>query len=130
MSEEQIELVQRAFELWNQGDREVREDWIDPDLELHSKLLGGVLRGADGLRNWFLEIDQQFGEWQLKVDEIRQVEPDRLLVLGAIHLRGRGSEVEFDQPMAWLLDFRDGRVARMQMFTERLEALQAAGLSQ
>jgi len=126
MSQDNIERVRRNFDRWNSGDREILPDEVDPDLELHSMLLGRAVTGRDGLRRWFQEIDEQFVEWRLEIAEIREANADRLLVLGHIHLRGRESEVEFDQPMAWLLDFRDGRVLRMEMFTGRSEALEAA----
>jgi ketosteroid isomerase-like protein len=82
------------------------------------------------LQTWFAEIDQQFEEWRLEIAEVREADRDRLLVLGEIHLRGRESRIEFDQPMAWLMDFRDGRLLRMQMFVHRSEALEAAGLGE
>jgi ketosteroid isomerase-like protein len=128
MSAENVELVRRAFDDWNRGVREIRADEVDPEIEVHSRMLGRVLRGVDGLRTWFTEIDEQFGRWQLDVDEIREANPDRLLVLGSIHLRGRESGVEFEQPMAWLIDFREGRLLRIQMYVDRSEALAAAGL--
>ena len=128
MSRENVETVRRNFDRWNSGHRDIREDEVDPELELRSRILGGVVRGVAGLQAWFREIDQQFEEWRLQIAEVRDVDPDRVLVLGDIHLRGRGSEVEFDQPMAWLIDFRDGRVLRLEMFAHRDEALQAAGL--
>jgi ketosteroid isomerase-like protein len=128
MYEENVETVRRAFERWNRGDREIRADEVNPELELHSILLGGVVRGRDGLQSWFLEIDQQFDEWRAQIDEVREADRDRLLVLGKIHLRGRESKVEFDQPMAWLMNFRDGRLLRMEMFADRQEALEAVGL--
>ncbi|HEY7266850.1 MAG TPA: nuclear transport factor 2 family protein [Solirubrobacterales bacterium] len=127
---ENIELVRRAFDRWNSGDREIRPDEVDDEVELHSVLLGGVVRGPEGFRRWFLEIDQQFVEWRSEVAELREVNPDRLLALGRVHLRGRESEVEFDQPMAWLVDFRDGKVIRLEMFPEHSKALKAAGLSE
>jgi ketosteroid isomerase-like protein len=130
MSEENIEFVRTSFERWNRGDREIPADEVDQSFELHSKMLGRVLRGREGLQTWFLEIDQQFEEWRLEIAEFREADHGRLLVLGQIHLRGTGSKVEFDQPMAWLLDFRSGKVIRMEMFTHRLEALEAAGLSE
>jgi ketosteroid isomerase-like protein len=130
MSQENVEAVRRNFDRWNSGDREIRLDEVDPELELHSRILGRVVRGPDGLRTWFQEIDQQFEEWRLQIAEVREVDRDRLLVLGEIHLRGRGSKVEFDQPMAWLMDFRDGRVLRLEMFVVQSEALEAAGLSE
>jgi hypothetical protein len=101
MSQENVEIVRRAFDRWNRGDREIRADEIDPELEFHSMMLGvGVVRGVNGLQAWFLEIDQQFEEWRLRIAEVREADRDRLLVLGEIHLRGRESKVEFDQPMA------------------------------
>ena len=130
MSRENVERVRRAFDRWNSGDRGIRPDEVDPDLELHSRMLGGVVRGRDGLQSWFEEIDQQFEEWRLHIAEIREAHPDRLLVLGEIHLRGRESKMEFDQPMAWLMDFRDGKLVRMKMFVDRAEALEAAGLEE
>lgn len=130
MSEANVEIVRRAFELWNSGDREVRLDEVDPELELHSRLMGRVVRGVDGLQAWFSEIDQQFDEWRLQVVEIRDIGNDRVLALGQIHLRGRESRVEFDQPMAWLIGFRDGRVLRLEMFPDHTDALEAAGISE
>jgi ketosteroid isomerase-like protein len=128
MSQENVEIVRQFVDRWNRGDREIRADEVDPELELHSRMLGGVVWGVDGLRSWFLEIDQQFEEWRLDIAEVRELDRDRLLALGGIHLRGRESKVEFDQPMAWLMDFRDGRLLRLEMFAQRGEALEAAGL--
>lgn len=130
MPRDTVATVRQAFERWNRGDREIRDDEVDPELELHSRMLGQVVRGYQGLRAWFEEIDEQFEQWRLEIAEIREPTPDQLLVLGAVHLRGRESAVEFDQPMAWLLDFRDGRLQRMEMFVDRSEALEAAGLSE
>ena len=127
MSHENVDMVRRNFDRWNRGDREIRADEVDPGLELHSRMLG-VVSGVAGLEAWFLEIDQQFDEWRLQIAKEREVGRDRLLVLGEIHLRGRESRVEFDQPMAWLFDFRDGRVVRLEMFAHHDEALEAVGL--
>jgi hypothetical protein len=73
MPHENVETVNRAFERWNRGDREVLADDVDRELELHSRMLGGVVRGPDGLRSWFLEIDQQFKEWRAQIAEVREV---------------------------------------------------------
>lgn len=74
------------------------------------------------------EIDERFEDWRLQIDDYREAGQDRLLVLGQIHIRGRGSKVAFDQPMAWLMNFREGRILRMQMFANRGDGFEAAGL--
>jgi ketosteroid isomerase-like protein len=49
-----------------------------------------------------------------------------VLALGRVRAKGRGSGVELDQPMLSVVWFRNGKVARMQSFLDRDEALEAA----
>jgi ketosteroid isomerase-like protein len=56
-------------------------------------------------------------------------EPGMVLVLARTFVRGKGSGVEVDIPVAHLLTLRDGKVARFEVFTDRDEALAAAGLA-
>jgi ketosteroid isomerase-like protein len=53
---------------------------------------------------------------------------DRLLNLGAWHLRGRSSGVPLEQELAQLVTFRHGLVIRDQTFMSWEEGLRAAGL--
>ena len=71
-------------------------------------------------------MEEAFDEWQLKLDELDEVTPGRLLGIGAIHLRGRGSGVNVDQPCAWLLDHVDGVLTRFEPFPNRVEEARAA----
>jgi ketosteroid isomerase-like protein len=52
-----------------------------------------------------------------------------VLVLGDLHMRGRESGIELDQPMGWLLTFRDGRLLRYEVYLDHLDARRAAGLA-
>ena len=131
MASEELEAVKEAFERWNSGDRTVDMETVDPDVELHTPLSstrGGPYRGHDGLRQWLTDIDGQFEVWELQVDEWRELGGGRVLGLGAIHARGRGSGIELDQPLAWLFAFRDGKVVRYDAFYSHAEGLSAAGL--
>jgi ketosteroid isomerase-like protein len=57
------------------------------------------------------------------------LEDGRVLVLGDLHMRGRESGVELDQPLGWLLTFRDGKLLRYEVFADQGEARRAAGLA-
>ncbi|MFN2612636.1 MAG: nuclear transport factor 2 family protein [Solirubrobacterales bacterium] len=129
MSEENVELVRRAFERWNEGDRIVPDEEIHPDVEIVTSFRPEPFRGREGFRQWIQEIDQQFEEWRNVVDEWRDA-GTRVVGLGHLHLRGRGSGVEFDQPMGWLVEFSEGKMIRMQPFLQPKAALEAAGLSE
>ena len=56
---------------------------------------------------------------------------DRVLALGSWRAQGRAGGVLLDFPQAaWLGQYRKGRLVRMETFTDRNEALEAAGLSE
>jgi ketosteroid isomerase-like protein len=55
---------------------------------------------------------------------------DRVVVIGRLVGKGKGSGVEVGQPNATVLTFRDGLLIRSETgYTDRREALKAAGLS-
>ena len=105
MSQENVDLMRRTFDRWNAGDREPDPEIAHPDMVVHSAMTNATYHGFDGLRRWMAELDDQFEDWRLSIDEFRDASAGRLLALGAVHVRGRNSGVEFDQPMAVLLTF-------------------------
>jgi ketosteroid isomerase-like protein len=126
-----LELVKRAFERWNSGDRELDYATIDPEVELRTPLgsTGGEpYRGHDGFRQWLSDIDDQFEVWELRPSAWRILDGDRVLGLGEIHAKGRGSGIELDQELAWLFSFRDGRLWRYDVFYDHDQALSSLGL--
>ena len=121
----------RWSELWNRGELDAAlAETVHPDIEwIPITVEGNHFQGHDGVRQW---AEQHFGFWEtfeLHVEETLAAGPDRVLVLGHWVARGRGSGLGFEpQPAAWLLDLRDGRVVRMETFTEQRVAREAAGL--
>ena len=129
MSEEsREELIRRMFDRWNAGEREIDPQLVHHDVVVHSGMTGATYHGHDGVRRYFAEIDDHFEDWDLSIDEFRDAPEDRLLALGALHLRGRGSGVEFDQPVAWLFTFAGSQVTEVRAIPDRAQALEAAGL--
>jgi ketosteroid isomerase-like protein len=132
MSQENLELVHDLFELWTGRNYEKFMEYAHPDVELFSRFasLGGEpYRGPEGVRTWVAEIEQSFGRFQVRADDFRDL-GDRVLVLGAINLEGRTSGIEIEQPMGWLLELRDGKLARVLFYSSHAETLEAAGLSE
>jgi hypothetical protein len=74
------------------------------------------------------EIDQQFDTWQIRVGEFAHATGERLLALGSIYLRGRGSGIELEVPVGWLFEFRGDRIIRLTTFATHDEGRRAAGL--
>jgi ketosteroid isomerase-like protein len=124
--------VQEAFERWNAGDRSAPLERIHPGVEIHTVISdafqGEPYRGHDGARSWVANLDENFETWRIDVDEYHE-RGDTLVVVGSVHGRGRGSGIEFDQPIMWVARFRDGKLFRLQTYVDREEALAAGGIS-
>jgi ketosteroid isomerase-like protein len=130
MSEERVDVIRRTWERWNSGEREINASDAHPDIVIRSAMTNAEYHGYDGWRSWIAEIDDQFGDWHLSIDQIQDASEDQILVLGTVHVRGRTSGVEFDQPMGWLLRFAGERVIELQNIPDHAQALEAAGLSE
>ena len=129
MSRENVEIVKDAFNRWNAGERTFADE-IHPDVEILSRGLmeGRLLRGREGVRRWFREVDEQFDEWTLTMEEWHDA-GNYVVALGRAHMHGRESGITFDQPVGWLFEIRDGQVFRLETFLDDPnEALEAAGL--
>ena len=132
MSRDRIELGRGAVDAWNRRD----VDWVIancvPEMEFVPAVAGSVegeerrtVRGADGIRRFFADLEETWERFEVEVQEYREVE-DALVVVCRIHAKGRGSGLELDQPMAMVSWFRDDKFARAQSFLDLDEALQAA----
>ena len=106
-------------------------DLFAPDLEGSFIAMGQRMdfRGLDGMRRAFVEW---LSPWRSYYDEVETVLPasqDRVVVLGRQHgfLRDSPSEVVAETAAVYLL--RGGKIARLELYADRAEALEAAGLS-
>jgi uncharacterized protein len=118
------DLVRDAFERWNSGDKESLLENIDPDVEIRvasSQISGGEpYRGHDGYREWIETMEESFEVWRIH-PEVFEQHGDTVLVLGHMHLRGRGSGVELDQETGWTVEVREGRMTRFHAFLSHAE---------
>jgi ketosteroid isomerase-like protein len=90
----------------------------------------GAYHGHDGLRRFCADNAENFDSFQVQIQEARSLGNDRVLGIGTLHIRGRGSGVETDIPVAGILTFEDGKLTRWEDFRDRRRALEAAGLSE
>ncbi len=132
MSERNVEIMRALFDGWNAGDRPDPAQYCDPAVELESPfslLNGEPYRGYAGIEQWMRDVDEQFSQWQVEVDDLRAA-GDAVVVIGTTHARGRASEIDVDLPLAFVADFgAAGRIARARIFPDVNAALKAAGLA-
>ena len=132
MSQENVKLVQEAFEAFVGGDREKAAQLVDPEVEFRGTV-GGLQEGQ--IARGQSEIDQTFEAEDLEAWEERRLEAedfidagDDVVVLLHEYRRGRGSGVELETKTAVVVAVSGGRVVRIQGYMDRDAALEAAGL--
>ena len=122
------QIVRDAFASWNSGTLDVAR-FTHPEGRVRSGLTNEIYEGHPGLERWMAEINDQFDRWELHSEEFHELEPDGLVVIGSISMRGRASGVELVQPVVWLFRFRDDVIFEMAAYPDRDEGLAAAGLA-
>lgn len=132
MSQENVEIVKRLMDAFNERDVEAFAQSTTPDFEWFTSMMaveGEIFRGRDGIDTYFARMREAWDEFRGLADDLRDL-GERVLWLGRLQARGRGSGVPISTPLDVLFDLRGGRVSRMHSFLDHDEALQAAGISE
>ena len=130
MSQENVEIVRRAFayEVYGGGDQAEAEALFHPNVVMNPSDEWPSY-GFDAMRSDMERWASAFDELEVTAEEFIDA-GDRVLVTAYHRGRGRGSGVEVDTRFYELYTLRDGKVVRVDEFTDRPEALEAAGLSE
>ena len=129
MSQENVELAQRAADAFNRRDIEAFLSLMDDDVEIVSRIVAieGGLYGHEGARRWWQNWLDVWPDYQLEILEVRDLGDVTVTALRAL-AHGAGSQAPF-KDTAWQLGrWRSGKCVFWQVFTSREEALEAAGL--
>jgi uncharacterized protein len=138
MSQENVEIVRRGFEIFNRGGPEAM--WSSglwsPEIVWDTSPSGvpglGVYRGYDEVRsafedNWFTAFP--FEEWEIVVEELID-HGDQVIAMSRQRGRGASSGVAAELEQAHVFTLRDGKVVRFDSYLDRSKALEAVGLSE
>ena len=132
MSRENVEIVRRATEAWNRDDWEALMALYDDDVVIVAPEEwpeAGTFSGRDAVREQFARLKDSWEEERIEQDELLDL-GERVLALNRWVARGKGSGIEVETPGGNLLTLRDGRIVRIEFFTNQSKAREAAGLSE
>ena len=133
MSRDKAEILRRGNDAINRQDKVAWLATMDADAVLVPARQWPEeepIRGADAIWDFYLQVGAAWEESPYEVGNFVEAGDDALLMNVRRDARGKasGAAVPFDY---WALcGFRDGRMARIDWFADRAEALKAAGLSE
>jgi ketosteroid isomerase-like protein len=122
MSEENVEVVRRFLLL------EVEEAlaYADPDI-VWNPAEESASQGHDAVRASLVRWKGEWDDYEMLPEDFEHL-GDRVVVAVNFRARGRASGIEVDARLYDVYTVLDGKIVRMDQFTQRSEALQAAGL--
>jgi ketosteroid isomerase-like protein len=133
MSQENVEIVRRAYDALNRGDADAFVELHDAEGDFFPRIRaiegGGSYHGHAGLRAYWRDMRAAFIEWTGKIEEVRNV-GETVIVKVNVRTRGRDSGAALDFPMWQPIKFRSGRMTWWAVYTSESEALEAASLSE
>jgi ketosteroid isomerase-like protein len=131
MSQENVEVVQRALAALDRRDVEAYLEVASPQIELITPAspLQGPITGHDGIREFFRELWTYSEASGFEIEEVKPV-GERVLAFFSLTATGRKSEVQTSVRVAGVYDLEAGKIRRAHIFADRAEALAAVGLSE
>jgi ketosteroid isomerase-like protein len=124
MSQANVEIVRRFLNV----DVDEAMTYADPGI-VWNPIEELPTRGHDAVRASLAHWKAEWDDYEVLPEEFVD-SGDRVVATVRLRGRGRGSGVEIDARFYDLYTLRDGKIVRMDQFTERSEALEALGLSE
>jgi ketosteroid isomerase-like protein len=126
-----VDVVYELVDAINRADLEAILAVYDPNVDFRPLRapIQGAYAGHAGIREWWADTQESFGDFRLEQEELRDIDDERVLAAGKLHVRGKGSGVEATVPSASLIVFRGGLIVALKDYGDREKALEAAGLA-
>ena len=120
------DVERRDFDRVAQDTRE----WVHPEFEwvIADGPRPGSFKGVTGMKESFYGMFEAWEDLRFEVEEYRELDAERVLVLDHRRGRGKGSGVEVQTKGAGVWHVRDGKVTRGVIYWDRDRALADLGL--
>jgi ketosteroid isomerase-like protein len=133
MSEENVEMVRSSILGWNDRGVDAVVENYAPDAEFQppkESFEPGIYRGPDGVRTYWERTGETFKERRVESVDMIEVDDTRVIAVVKAFATTPHFATEVEMNWAWLVTIENGLVTRTETFTDRQQALEAAGLSE
>ena len=134
MATDPVEVIESLYAATGRGDAAAALALIDPEVEINYRgvvpdLYGRDLHGHRGGGAVMAPITREFSEVDAGLEEIFDADHKVVVVVFQRGV-GRASGVPVERRVGQVWTVRDGMAVRWQIFKDRAEALEAAGISE
>ena len=138
MSQENVEIVRKAYEAWEPAwgsgtsDLGALLEWLDDDLVTRNYLVGpepDIWHGHQGFLEMSADAADIFEEFRLRGEEFIEA-GDHVVVRAVMEGRGGDSGAEVRGTFWYVYGVRGGKLTTIDMYAVREQALEAVGISE
>ena len=134
MARANLDLTRSIVAEWERGDYSSTE-WQDPEIEfvIADGPAPGRWKGAAGITEGWGDFLSAWDGFHTEVDEYRELDDERVLVLVRFGGRGKTSGLGVDQMRsrsAGLAHFSEGKMTRLVLYFERERAFADLGITE
>jgi ketosteroid isomerase-like protein len=129
MGAQDVELVRRCIQLWEDRNFEAMAELADPDfaLDLSKNLDAEVYPGIDGLRRWTDRVGEMWDDFRIEPEELIDAGA-HVVTCASVVGRGRESGIEAQMKVFQVWLTRQGKILRViGGFRDRAEAMAQPG---
>jgi ketosteroid isomerase-like protein len=130
MSQANVEIVKRLYQVWQREGFGVVPDLMDPAIEWVNPSYAvepGTRHGYDAFAAAAQAVLSVYGDYRASPVRFHDV-GNRVAVTARVTTRSLGNDVPIDTERGYVFDIRDGKVVRWAWFNNPTEALEAVGL--
>ncbi len=131
MSRENVELVRRAFDAWEQNDLQAMLDLMADDFVTYRSTPDGAsYHGKEEFFRATADWIEGFSEWSVRPEAFIDA-GDQVVVRVRQIARSKTSGVRIEEDWWFVYEIRDANtISKLSYFSSQQQALEAAGLSE
>jgi ketosteroid isomerase-like protein len=129
MAQDNVDVVQGAWDAFKRGDIDAVLDVISPAAETRvpeTLPWGGTYTGQDGFRDFLDRLTANFEQFSATPDKVLGADDNHVIVVAKTKGRAKGGAT-IEGTVVWLYQLRDGKIADAETWGDTAQVVQALG---
>jgi ketosteroid isomerase-like protein len=126
MDRSSLSAFSALWRAYGEGRLERSLDLVDPECELTLPDGRSMFRGHEGVREWLANARRDWKTVTITYEDVHETHPGCVVGVGQLAASSTDGNAKVERPLACVAVFRDGRLVRGRVFSDRDAALRYA----
>lgn len=129
MAQDNVDVVQGAWDAFGRGDVDAVVDAISPSAQTRipeSLPWGGTYEGQEGFRDFLARLGENFEQFSATPEKVLGADDNHVVVVAKTKGRAKGGGA-IEGSAVWIYQLRDGKIADAETFGDTARVLEDLG---